>query len=128
MYTKENRVHYGFSLETGQFLWETAPQGYLDAWDDSLTAARMIANGKLYAASIGGIAYCYDLKDGKTLWNYTAEDPYSEEQFSNNWWLRPMFVTDDYAYFGHLEHSANNPRPRGAPFICLNATSGELVW
>lgn len=39
-----------------------------------------------------------------------------------------MFVTDDYVYFGHLEHSANNPRPRGAPFICLNATSGELVW
>jgi hypothetical protein len=39
-----------------------------------------------------------------------------------------MFVTDDYAYFGHLEHSANNPRPRGAPFICLNVTSGEVVW
>ena len=39
-----------------------------------------------------------------------------------------MFLTNDYAYFGHLEHSANNPRPRGGPFICLNATSGELVW
>jgi hypothetical protein len=39
-----------------------------------------------------------------------------------------MFVTNDYAYFGHLEHSANNPRPRGAPFICLNATSGELIF
>jgi outer membrane protein assembly factor BamB len=88
----------------------------------------MIANGKFYAASIGGIVYCYDVKDGTLLWNYTCEDPYAEEQFSNNWWLRPMFVTDDYAYFGHLEHSANNPRPRGAPFICLNATSGELVW
>ena len=128
LYGKENRVHYGFSLETGKFLWQTEPQGYLDAWDDSLNVARMIANGKFYAASIGGIVYCYDVKDGKRLWNYTCEDPYTEEQFSNNWWLRPMFVTDDYAYFGHLEHSANNPRPRGAPFICLNATSGELIW
>ena len=128
LFGKENRVHYGFSLETGNFLWETEPQGYLDAWDDSLSVARMIANGKFYAASLGGIVYCYDVKDGTRLWNYTCEDPYAEEQFSNNWWLRPMFVTDDYAYFGHLEHSANNPRPRGAPFICLNATSGELVW
>ena len=128
LFGKENRVHYGFSLETGNFLWETAPEHYLNAWDDSLSVARMIANGKFYSTSISGIVNCYDVKDGTTLWSYAAEDPYTEEQFSNNWWLRPMFVTDDYAYFGHLEHSANNPRPRGAPFICLNATSGEVVW
>jgi hypothetical protein len=128
LFGKENRVHYGFSLETGNFLWETAPENYLNAWDDSLNVARMIANGKFYSTSISGIVNCYDVKDGKLLWTYAAEDPYTEEQFSNNWWLRPMFVTNDYAYFGHLEHSANNPRPRGAPFICLNATSGELVW
>jgi hypothetical protein len=64
----------------------------------------------------------------KTLWTYTAEDYYSEFQFTNSWWLRPMFVTDDYVYFGHLEHSANNPRPRSAPFFCFNATSGELIF
>jgi hypothetical protein len=128
LFGKENRIHYGFSLENGNFLWETAPENYLNAWDDSLSVARMIANGRFYSTSISGIVNCYDVKDGKLLWSYAAEDPYTEEQFSNNWWLRPMFVTDDYAYFGHLEHSANNPRPRGAPFICLNATSGEVVW
>ena len=128
LFGKENRVHYGFSLESGNFLWETAPENYLNAWDDSLSVARMIANGKFYSTSISGIVNCYDVKDGKLLWTYAAEDPYTEEQFSNNWWLRPMFVTNDYVYFGHLEHSANNPRARGAPFICLNATSGELVW
>ena len=128
LFGKENRVHYGFSLENGNFLWETAPENYLNAWDDSLNVARMIANGKFYSTSISGIVNCYDVKDGKLLWTYAASDPYTEEQFSNNWWLRPMFITDDYAFFGHLEHSANNPRARGAPFICLNATSGELVW
>ncbi len=128
LFAKESRVHYGFSLETGAFLWETAPENYLNAWDDSLNVARMIANGKFYSTSISGIVNCYDVKDGKLLWSYAAEDPYTEEQFSNNWWLRPMFVTNDIAYFGHLEHSANNPRPRGAPFIALNVTSGEVVW
>jgi hypothetical protein len=128
LFGKENRVHYGFSLETGNFLWETAPENYLNAWDDSLNVGRMIANGRFYSTSISGIVNCYDVTDGSLLWSYAAEDPYTEEQFSNNWWLRPMFVTNDYAYFGHLEHSANNPRPRGAPFICLNATSGELIF
>jgi hypothetical protein len=128
IFGKENRVHYGFSLETGKFLWDTEPEHYLNAWDDSLNVARMIANGRFYSTSISGIVNCYDVTNGEILWTYAAEDPYSEEQFSNNWWLRPMFLTDDYAYFGHLEHSANNPRPRGAPFICLNASSGEVVF
>ncbi len=128
LFGKENRVHYGFSLETGNFLWETEPEHYINAWDDSLSVARMIANGKFYSTSISGIVNCYDVKTGETLWTYEANDPYGEVAFSTNWWLRPMFLTDDYAYFGHLEHSANNPRPRGAPFICLNATSGEEVW
>ncbi len=128
LFGKENRVHYGFSLETGNFLWQTEPEHYINAWDDSLSVARMIANGKFYSTSISGIVNCYDVKTGKTLWTYEANDPYGEVAFSTNWWLRPMFLTNDYAYFGHLEHSANNPRPRGAPFICLNATSGEVVW
>jgi len=88
----------------------------------------MIANGKFYSTSISGIINCYDVKTGETLWTYEANDPYGEVAFSTNWWLRPLFLTNDYAYFGHLEHSANNPRPRGGPMICLNATSGEVVW
>ena len=27
-----------------------------------------------------------------------------------------------------MEHSALEPKPRGAPFICLNATDGILIW
>lgn len=128
LFGKENRVHYGFSLETGNFLWETEREPYINAWDDSLSVARMIANGKFYSTSISGVVNCYDVKTGEKLWTYEATDPYGEVAFSTNWWLRPMFLTNDYAYFGHLEHSANNPRPRGGPFICLNATSGEVVW
>ena len=33
LFGKENRVHYGFSLENGNFLWETAPENYLNAWE-----------------------------------------------------------------------------------------------
>jgi hypothetical protein len=40
----------------------------------------------------------------------------------------PLFVSDGKIYFGSLEHSALEPKPRGAPFICLDAETGEEVW
>jgi len=123
---KETRSHYAFSLETGQFLWGPTPsQNYLDMYFGD---GKFIANGLIYSANVGGIVYCYDVKTGEPLWTYTAHDPYTEFQFGNNWWLQPMFIADGKLYLGHAEHSANNPRPRGAPFICINATSGEEVW
>ena len=48
--------------------------------------------------------------------------------FQDTWWLKPLFITDGKIYLGHTEHSPINPRPRGAPFICLNATTGEEIW
>ena len=35
--------------------------------------------------------------------------------------LKPLFITDGKIYVGHYEHSAIDPRPRGAPFVCLDA-------
>jgi hypothetical protein len=39
-----------------------------------------------------------------------------------------VFITDGKIYLAHSEHSGNNPKARGAPFICLNATTGEEIW
>jgi hypothetical protein len=129
LWTKENRVHYAFSLENGAFLWETEPQIYADAWSDAATSLdKLIAYDRLYAASCGGIVYCYDIVDGGLLWTYVAEDKYTESYITANWWLVPVFISDDKVYFGHMEHSALEPKPRGAPFFAVDAFSGELVW
>jgi outer membrane protein assembly factor BamB len=129
LWIKETREHYGFSLENGKNLWgPTEPQYYLDSVDDSSSDVRNIAYGKLYCASVSGIVYCYDVKTGDRLWTYEANDPYSEILWANNWWLKPVFICDGKIYLGHCEHSPIDPRPRGAPFICLNATTGEEVW
>ena len=128
-WVKETREHYGFSLEDGEKLWgPTKPQHYLDALEDTPDYARHIAYGKLYSASVSGIAYCYDAKNGTLLWTYEAYDPYQEILWANNWWLRPLFITDGKIYLGHAEHSAMEPKPRGGPFICLNATTGDEIW
>jgi outer membrane protein assembly factor BamB len=127
-WAKEERINYGFSLENGNLLWTTEPQNYADAWTDSPADERNIAYHKLYSASCGGVVYCFDITNGETLWTYNASDPYTESYITNNWWLIMTFISDDKIYLGHMEHSAQEPKPRGAPFICLNATDGTLIW
>ena len=131
-FTKENRVSYGFSLKTGQNIWQTKPQIYADAWSDTVSASfgpdRVIGYGNLYSATVGGIVYCYNVTTGDLKWTYNATDAFHESYISNNWWIIPVAITDGKIYFGSLEHSALDPKPRGAPFICLNATDGTLIW
>jgi outer membrane protein assembly factor BamB len=131
---KETRVAYGFSTGTGNYIWgPTEPRGYLDIYTMGLSASSMravsqIAYGKYYAGSYAGTLYCYDAHSGDLLWTYNATDPFNEILWGNNWPLYPVFITDGKIYLRHAEHSPVDPRPRGAPFICLNATTGEEIW
>jgi outer membrane protein assembly factor BamB len=132
LWVKDTREHYAYSLNDGSFMWSTPSQNYMDAMDDTPASARAVAYGRFYSASVSGIVYCYDIQSGELLWEYKAVDPYSEYLFGNNWWLKPLFITDGKIYVATLEHSAIDPRPRGGPFICLNATTdnpeGEVIW
>jgi hypothetical protein len=124
-----NRVHYVYSFETGKFLFKTPPQHFADAWDDSPGDSHNIYMGKLISASVSGHVYAYDLDgNGEPAWTYNATDPYHESYISTNWWLMSVFFTDGKCYIGSMEHSAQNPKPRGAPFICLNVTDGTEIW
>jgi outer membrane protein assembly factor BamB len=129
MWIRESREHFGFSLENGKYLWgPTEPQYYFDSVEDSPADVRNIAYGKLYSASTSGIVYCYDVKTGDRLWTYEATDPYHEYLFANTWWMKPVAIADGKIYCGTTEHSPIDPRPRGGPFVCLNATTGEVIW
>ena len=72
--------------------------------------------------------YCYNVTTGDLQWTYEVVDPYHESYLTNNWWVIPLFVSDGKIYFGSLEHSALDPKPRGAPFFALDAETGEVVW
>jgi hypothetical protein len=125
---REARRHYGFSAETGDFLWETDPEIYLNWYGVPSERPEVIAYGKLFAAGIGGTVYAYDITDGSTAWTYNATDPYNEFLFNINWWAYPLFITDGKIYYGHLEHSPIDPRPRGGPFFCLDVETGNEIF
>jgi len=132
-WTKENRVNYAFSLETGQFLWEAESQIYADAWGgpsptSSYGPEKITAYGRLFESSVGGIVYCYNITTGKLLWTYEATDKYAESYLTANWQLSPLFISDNKIYYGHLEHSTQEPKPRGAPFFALDVETGNVIW
>jgi hypothetical protein len=129
LWSKELRQHYGISLETGKMIWgPTDSQYYLDQYEGTQLMTHLVAYGRLYASGVAGILYCYNVTTGDLLWTYEARDPYTESPFSSNWWQGIAFITDGKLYIGSLEHSGNQPLPRGAPFLCLNATTSDVIW
>ncbi|MDR2203706.1 MAG: hypothetical protein LBE76_05355 [Nitrososphaerota archaeon] len=130
---RDSRSNFGFSLSNGNFLYETQQQIYADAWGGVSSSRdvpeKIIVYNKLIEASVGGVVYCYDAKNGSLLWNYTAVDSTIEYNvLTGNWWLIPVAAADGKVYFGHHQHSEGSPKNRGAPFFALDVETGEPVW
>ncbi len=129
VWDKELRTHYGFSVVNGKYLWATGSEIYLDSYGwGSMEHTWYFAYGKLFSVGVGGILYAYDLSNGKTAWTYNLTDAYGEPVTGNNWWGWIDLITDGKVYIGTLEHSAENPLPRGAPYVAVNASNGAEIW
>ncbi len=126
IWSKELRQFWAYSIDNGNLVWGPTPQQhYLDIF----AMYPQIKYGLLYSNGMSGIMYAYDAKTGQQAWNYTYKDPWSETLWSDYWSsLRPRIIADGKIYLGQSEHSVNQPQPRGAPFVCINATTGEEIW
>jgi hypothetical protein len=76
---------------------------------------------------MSGQIIAYDIQTGQRLWNFNVSDPYSEILWSENFPTEFHFATDGKIYASYAEHSPNLSA-RGAPMVCLNATTGEEIW
>jgi hypothetical protein len=127
---KESRLRYGFSLETGDYLWTIsepiAMLGHLTGGPPGENG--YIVYGKLICGTMSGVIQAYDVTNGELVWTYNAVDPYMQVLWSNNFPVGHLIATDGKIYIANLEHSVNQPLPRGGPFICLNATTGDVIW
>ncbi len=127
---KESRYRYGFSTETGKYLWRIsepiAMLGHLTGGPPGENG--YIAYGKLFCGTMSGVIQAFDVTNGELVWTYNAVDPYQQVLWSNNFPMGHLIATDGKIYMANLEHSVNQPLPRGGPFICLNATTGEEIF
>jgi len=129
LWIKEEMKHYGFSIETGKYLWTTEAEHYSNAYGwGNAEHTWYAAYGNLYSIGLGGDLYCYDGKTGATLWTYPLDDLYGEPVTGQQWWGWITLIADGKVYVGTCEHSAENPLPRGAPQACINATDGSEIW
>ncbi len=129
VWDKELTTHYGFSVTTGKYLWATESENYADAYGwGNAEHTWYFAYGRLFSVGVGGILYAYDLANGHTVWTYDMSDIYGEPVTGNNWWGWIDLIADGKIYIGTLEHSAQQPMPRGAPYICINATDGSQIF
>jgi hypothetical protein len=129
---KDTREYYGLSINNGQQIWgPTPPEPALNVYSilyGGAWGAAAIAHGRLYTAGMAGEMNAYDVKTGTRIWTYDAIDPYNEILWGVNWPLPITIISDGKIYLFHQEHSGIDPRPRGAPAICLDAETGEVIW
>jgi hypothetical protein len=114
---------WGYSLATGQLLWTSGPEpaGHFYGWSTNTY------QGMLLSAGYGGVLIAYDIKTGKVLWNYTAEQVGFESPYGNY----PILVTciaDGKIYLVSGEHSTTQPMWRGSYLRCINASNGAELW
>lgn len=120
----------GYSMYTGEKLWETAPETEVNplGYYSYMYATRFltsIAYGKFYSSGYAGHVFGYDLQNGSLLWTYAA--PTNAEIF--DYYTVPKYaIADGKIYIGAYEHTPDTPLYKGNRVRCVNATTGEEIW
>ncbi len=126
-YTEETEAWDGYSLLTGAHLWgpvsfNTNPWGYYGA-------EAVPAYGNLYAWDFGGAVGSINLLTGHVDWTFDTgtsgyETPYGVYPI---WTFTVGTVADGKLYVPE-GHMYSPPLFKGAKQLCINTTTGELVW
>ena len=126
LWAKETTQSFAFNINTGAYMWETESQPYLDTFGIRVN----VRLGKLFTTGFAGEVFAYDNATGNLLWQYNVTDPYNQikEGLSNFPVLFDFYTADGRLYLVQMEHSPTTPLARNAPYICLNATTGEVIW
>ena len=126
LWSKETRQSFGFNINTGAYLWKTVSQPYLDTFGIRVN----VRLGTLFTTGFAGEVYAWDVTNGNLKWSYNITDPYNQikEGLSNFPVLFDFYTSDGKVFSVQMEHSPSTPLARDAPYTCLNATTGELIW
>jgi hypothetical protein len=121
----------GFSMYTGEKLWETEelaninPFGYFSFPSLMYDEASEIAYGKLFVGGYIGHVIAFDLYNGTKLWTYAAPTDMSVFKYFT---LMLGGVADGKIYVGTHEHSADTPLFKGNRLRVLDVNTGKEVF
>jgi outer membrane protein assembly factor BamB len=117
---------YGYDIKTGEQLWgPTEPYSrafgmYVAPWGSS------IAYGKLFTGNFDGIVHAFDVKTGKTLWEFDTPSAGFETAYGNT----PVMGTSvaDGKVFVSTGHTHLKPLFRDTRLYALDESTGEEIW
>jgi len=128
----------GFSIDNGEMLWNTFPNG--DATQMATYLFRPMqfysvregigAYGILYVSGYGGEIFAFSTNNGTLLWKFNAT---STTSYTSGipWGLQPLHVgamADGLVYGFAGEHSPGTPLYTGYRMFAVDAFTGEKVW
>jgi hypothetical protein len=127
-----------YDLRTGHEVWRTETMDY--PWDLSGWGSygMQSAYGLLYWGAPSAY-YAWDWETGATVWKFRIpadfpfETAYGVGTDANNSetvypFHAPGWVADGKLLIYSMHHSPEPPFFRGQPMLCINATTGELIW
>ena len=128
MNNKELTAYYGYSLDTGDFMW--GPTASLGAYA-MYGMSGQIQDGKLYSwPDHTGEIHAYDVKTGTLLWTFSTGSTELESAWTN--WPggsgSGMTIADGKIYATTYEHSTTMPLYRGWIIHCVDAETGKGLW
>jgi len=123
-YQESTGKYWAFSLDTGALLWKSEDFAATANGEEPLNLDgrnEKVAYGMLYTAGPGGSVYAYDLHKGLN-WSYSAWADAADVVEDGFFWSGVALVSDGKVYVAFGEPS------QGAPFVCLDAATGDEVW
>jgi len=123
-YSPKQLKRWGYSLDTGELLWESEPEVQMSYYGSSTN----YYEGKLYSYGYGGQLRCYNITTGEVLWNYDATVEGLEIGYGGRYPIGVFAIADGKLYTVCGEHSPTQPLWRGQNLRCINATTGEDIW
>ena len=125
LHDKDTNEAYGYSIQTGLKLWgPVALSG--TAWS-SIARTATIAYGNVYFYDFGGMVNCLDKDTGEIKWTFTR----GSSGYDAPYGIYPIWTYEQSIVDGKLflaEGSLYNPPLHPTNLLCINATSGELIW
>jgi hypothetical protein len=124
LHNKDKNEAYGFSLTDGKQLW--GPVKLVGNGWSTISRSGDVAYGLCYIWDIGGYVNALDLQTGDIVWNFTRGSAGYDTPFG----VYPLWYNDAIAdgkiYLS--EGTMYTPPLHPARTICLNATTGEMIW
>lgn len=121
------RSWIAYDAKTGSQLWISDPMKF--PWGAYTSYSGITAYGLAYALGYDGYAYAYDIKTGKTVWEfYTGDDPYGDTPYGHFPLFAGPVVADEVVFFANGEHTPNMPLYRGERLFANDALTGEPIW